>query len=531
MAKLKTLRQLSLIRLLFGVGLVVLIIPIWQNKYFITGDGPSHLYNSKVLLDLLVGNSSEFYLTYYELNNAPEPNWFSHILYMLLLSIFPAFLAEKILLTAYILCFAFGLRKLIITINPKAEWLSILGLTLVYQRIFFMGFYNCVISYAIAFYILAYWIKHRQELSPTKILILSFALIVIYFTHIFGFLFVLFTITIIYLFDFISNRTLSVSSRLKQGLYLLIASIPSLLLVFWYLHQPAGPISEHSTSNKVLYHQLIEANFLMNLSKSEKGYAIAIAIVFGLALVFFIISKIRNKHFNWIDVFGILFILLVIIYFNLPGYLAGGAFFVERLQFLIYLSFLLWLASINYSEKISLSFSVLSLLVGSVLIIKRIPQQYKMSEYVEELASVSGEIEEESTLLALSYNHCGCDINGEFLSNNLWLFIHAADYVALDKPIVILSNYEANTGYFPLIYKADKNPFHHLGNIEGQPPATNIQNYQAISGEQIDYILLTCFEKNMQQNESVKGTFQTLHEKYTCVYKSEYGRAILFEHL
>lgn len=76
---------------LFYALLIVFLIPVWGNKYFLTGDGPCHLYNSKILLDFITSNNPEFYKEYYVLNKNLEPNWFSHIILAFLLYFSPYF--------------------------------------------------------------------------------------------------------------------------------------------------------------------------------------------------------------------------------------------------------------------------------------------------------------------------------------------------------------------------------------------------------------------------------------------------------
>jgi hypothetical protein len=58
--------------------------------------------------------------------------------------------------------------------------------------------------------------------------------------------------------------------------------------------------------------------------------------------------------------------------------------------------------------------------------------------------------------------------------------MHGADYLAAEKPLIILSNYEANAGFFPLIWHYEKNPFAHLAiesGIEGQAPNVSLRKY------------------------------------------------------
>ena len=59
----------------------------------------------------------------------------------------------------------------------------------------------------------------------------------------------------------------------------------------------------------------------------------------------------------------------------------------------------------------------------------------------------------------------------------LQLFSHAAGYLGVEKRLVLLDNYEANTGYFPLRWRPEVNPYVHLGPFaaqESQPPPVRV---------------------------------------------------------
>ena len=58
------------------------------------------------------------------------------------------------------------------------------------------------------------------------------------------------------------------------------------------------------------------------------------------------------------------------------------------------------------------------------------------------------------------------------------MFIHAGEYLGTEKSIVTLTNYEANTGYFPISYKEEMNPFKIIGSVEKNAPTPNLSAYQ-----------------------------------------------------
>jgi hypothetical protein len=101
-----------------------------------------------------------------------------------------------------------------------------------------------------------------------------------------------------------------------------------------------------------------------------------------------------------------------------------------------------------------------------------------------------------------------------------------------EKPMIILDNYEANMGYFPLNWKEGVNPYHHLstGNgIEGQPPGADIAGYTKNTGVQIDYILMWCYDAKVADDDGYYKLQAQIDAGYHRVYASPSGRTMLWE--
>ena len=89
---------------LFWALAFLYLVPVWVYRYVPTQDGPSHLDNAQILKDL--GNSVAGYEAYFEIRADPIPNWTSHLLLAGMLYVVPPLLAEKLLVSLYILGFA-----------------------------------------------------------------------------------------------------------------------------------------------------------------------------------------------------------------------------------------------------------------------------------------------------------------------------------------------------------------------------------------------------------------------------------------
>lgn len=519
----------KLIKWMFYILLIVLLIPIWQSHYFVTNDGPSHIYNAAVLKDLLWNNHSEFYYQYYELNTELEPNWFNHIAYLILQHIFPAFLAEKVFLTIYVFGFVLGIKRLSKHINPQATWIVVLAMPLVYHKVLVMGFFNCSFSFVFAIFVIGYWLKHRDSFNYINAIKLSLLLILTYFTHPMGLIMATSTLAILFVAHAIQKiqSKENISKSLARGGWLFLANIPALSFMIAYMLRADQLVLAIPTSTKQLYHMLIEADTLNYLSINEKVVGISFSLLLGSLTLWGIIVKIRLKKISFLDSFGLIFFLYVIIYFCMPGAMAGGSFFIERMQFMIFITLIFWLANVPFNKWVIRIGAGLMFIIGSSLIIMRIPIYQELSETAQEITSAHEYIEEESTVLPLIYEYAGIDEEGKVICT-AWACMHIASYIGTQKSIVKLNNYEANTGYFPLLYKEELNPYWKLGNIHGNPPIPDIHGYSEEQG-QIDYILQVFYPGPWKNHEGVLNSAKEIESKYTQTFVSENGRAILYK--
>src|SRR5690242_20352336 len=87
---------------------VLHLLPVWGFHYLPTQDGPSHLANALILRDY--GSSAAGYERFFELRAEPLPNLSAQILLAALLYLLSPLVAEKVLVSLYVLGFAAALR-------------------------------------------------------------------------------------------------------------------------------------------------------------------------------------------------------------------------------------------------------------------------------------------------------------------------------------------------------------------------------------------------------------------------------------
>jgi hypothetical protein len=162
------------------------LIPVWAFHYLPTQDGPSHLANAQILKDY--GTPAAGYEAFFEVRWDPLPNWTSHLVLAGLLYLAPPLVAEKLLVSLYVLGFAGAYRYFVGSFGERCRPLSWAGLLFIYNRCFWMGFYNYCLSLVLLWIILGYCVRRRGALRVPQAAVLLLLFTVQYFTHLAGFL-------------------------------------------------------------------------------------------------------------------------------------------------------------------------------------------------------------------------------------------------------------------------------------------------------------------------------------------------------
>ena len=108
-------------RLLFFALLVLHVLPLWAFRFFPSQDGPAHLENAAILRDYDRPDRS-LLPRFYTLSHRFHPNWFGHLALLGLMSVLPPLVAEKVLLTGYVILLPLGLRYALDGVRAGSGW-------------------------------------------------------------------------------------------------------------------------------------------------------------------------------------------------------------------------------------------------------------------------------------------------------------------------------------------------------------------------------------------------------------------------
>jgi hypothetical protein len=521
----------------FYILLFACILPIWVTKYFLTGDGPCHLYTSGILLSWMKGENVDMYSNFMMLNPRVDPNWLTNIIQVPLLVLFPPAIAEKIFFTLYIGVFGFGFRFLLKQINPNALFLSVMGLIFAWHHIAIKGFLNNTFSLAIWFWIVGCWLKYQDAPAWKAILSLMLLSFLAYFSHPIGYIYsglMIVCILLVWCIVCLKEQGWKAALRLfaVQVSRLTLAFLPSLILMIIFFTRRTWSAEPVDPTNNV-WINLLELRALLLFHSNELFLT---KIVSGACLLLFLVTLVmkvcsfRLRKYDGVILFSLLVFYSII---NPPSGMLGGLAIDNRLIILPYIAIVFSAASIDNFKIIKPVVLVFSSLVMLSLLIIRVPIHMKLSDYAEEIVDCKDKIKPRSTLMTINYDLNPHDVHGKDMINATWVNTHTDCYIGVYKPVVVADHYELNFDYFPFLGIADRNFYYksmkNEGMFEGMTPIADFNGYYEKTGVQIRYVILCGLDKEKRKEPYVQDVLAQLESGYKKIYTSPNGVAVLYE--
>lgn len=495
------------------------LFPLLSNPYWVTMDGAAHVYNATILKNMLCGDG--WFHSFYEINKEFVPNWFGHVVLVGLKLFFSGAVSDKIFLLSYGVLFPFSFRYLIKQIAPKNILLTYLILPFTYTFVFTMGFYNFCFSLVFLFLILGYFIRYHNSLTWKRKIILSTLLLLCYFSHLFSFLSAVLILPLFLLFNF-HKPDFSFVKHLKiciKRCFVLCycSATPLFLTVLYFYNRRHLPKNEVLIPTFDLTKELYDFRAIFSYTTVEEGIYnkiyLVVFFVFFMSTLYFAIKKILLKqkapkyYFRppcsvWI----LLALLFAILYYTMPDSDGYAGYISVRLAIMIYIFLIIFFATTSTHTLITPVLVCVFLLTHFKHLWFKNTVQKALNECPVALSIIEKNIPEHSAVYPI-------DMSGH------WLAIHFSNYLAANKSILVLDNYEASNNYFPIKWKQKPKFKWMLGAID-------LYNLGGEQSKQTDYVLfhgtITAF-----QNEKNDLTSNILsYYKISMVFKN----FILFEH-
>ncbi len=458
-------------QILFYVLLFIHLIPVIFLTPFVTLDGPVHLYNARILHDLILTTDPIMH-DFFKLNPVLEPNLTGHLLMSVLLIVFPPFITEKIILLTILFFFAVGYRRWMLALEPTAVWVTWFIFPLLYNFTFLIGFFNFMIGLSVLPFFMVWWMKRPdKQTTVSHYLIGIFLLLAMYYSHILIFLLAGAIAGIQSLF----NKSGDISRR--KMLMLAMISIPGIWLTVQYLliHGSVGYRKEIQwlPLSKILEDLAYARYITMYDYASEKRFTVAFTVLILVVITSGMFYRTIQKHQKTTVIWFILSMLLI---FLIPDSFASGGIITLRLELWLAISLLLLLSTFRIPEKIGIPGATGAVCISLFICYYHFDFQQKLSRSALEFTQLCSPLKEPAVLLPVNY------------SNN-WMEANLAAYAGAMKKWVVLDNYEADYRLFPVVWKDRMKPSLHAGNhAETQTPCLTIKHSEQITGHHIDFI-------------------------------------------
>jgi hypothetical protein len=480
---------------LLALLLTLQLASIWTVAFLPTQDGPVHLEIASQLRSLARGGGGVV-TDYYQLNARPEPNWAVYPLLEALARATNWRVAEKLVVSGYLLAMVLALAYALAAVRTEAVFLTLLALPLGANYLFHMGFLNFCLSVPLALTTLGAGLRADGPLRGWRLAGVTALLLATSAAHPVSACAAAAGLIVAGAWRGFATRGPLVARRRRAGEYAaraLVAALPALLLVASFL---AGP-SRHG----VIWHSPLDRlrrfvflHVLVSYDRVELAPAIALGCL--LASLAFLRLAGRRALTPWQRGTELLVVavMLMALYFLVPDGVAGGGYLGPRLALWTLLFAILWLGAEPWdAARRRILTTAVAALTGVFILVHALAYR-RLSNYLEEYVSVLPQLAAESALLPLSFVDEEWRLTDRSLSGyKIHPFEHAVGYLASERALVDLTEYQADQGYFPVVYREGFNPYRRVVPEEGVVTAAldgiDWRGYEH-QGARIDYVLL-----------------------------------------
>jgi hypothetical protein len=507
--------------LLFYALLALLLVPLWAFRFFPSQDGPAHLESAAILRDYHRPDRS-LLPRVYTISDHFDPNWLGHLVLLGLMTVLPPLAAEKVLLTGYVVLLPLGLRYALDGVRAGAGWLAVLAFPIVPNFLYHMGFYNFCYSLALFCFVVGYYLRHHERFGVRQTLILGALALLTYFCHIVGVAAAMLAVGVLALAWRPANEPL-LGRLLKPAL----AFLPVVVLGAAFVGRQ-GTAAGWFTDPLTLWEYLSSLEMLVSYINAER--LLTGLLFWGLAALTFIVlwARWRSRSFGRADWLLAVAGVILFGYFISPTALSGGSYIKPRLALLTLLALVLWLGSFPFGPRLKRTVQAVATLISVGLLALHVAAFAAFNDYLTEYVSVEPHLEANRTLLPLPFAH-GLRTGDPRTDNaKVGVFRHAAGYLAARAGVIDLENYEGHSGYFPVDYRPEVDPYvqlnpEHVGEdvgLQAEPPEVDFLKYPERTGLPVDYVLLWDVRPDLKDTPAGKAIFAQLAGRYELTFTS-----------
>jgi hypothetical protein len=401
----------SLCALAAGIAL----IPIWLYRCFPSQDGPSHLYNA-----LLLGSRGPVTSATFEPVLRLFPNWSAFLLLAAFGRLFTPFIAQQMVVSLCVVSIPAATLYLQKSFKTSADPTALVGVMLAFSYLLFMGFFNFILGCALFAFTVGFAWRRR---ATTPIAALYALLALTWVTHGLAFATTVAALVVLAALD-----------RNRRALFALVPPIAAVAWSAWRRDPEARGYQDLAWHAKRLaaldpfaYFRAVHANL-----------ASAMSILMLIAIV---VTLRRRRDWPPIAISAMLLVFFFIAPWSFGAGGAQGTWINDRFLMLFVITLPAWLDL----PRPRVVLAILGVL-AAIHLATTWQDIARLSAQIEPVVRCRGAIPEHTTIDVLG--------TPPRIATKLEPLRHVSAYLAVDRDVAWLANYEARLDDFPNRFRA-----------------------------------------------------------------------------
>ncbi len=437
----------------FLLACVVCLVPVWRHPYFASTDGPSHVYNATAIARYFSAECS-VYREYYAFNPFPVPNWIGHAAMALFSTIARPAVAEKLFLTIYVILLPVAMRYAIAARNPGNGYAPLLVFPFVHGTALVAGWYNFSISLIVWLFALGFWLRHGQGGRPSA-LTLSLFFLLLYLSHPVALGAGVLALAVLGLGSMARERFRTPAAGAAGGarplLTMLLCAAPFILLIglFTLRNEPLGGGISGGFGPSTRWHVL--QAYLMNSAMGPLHPGdLLLTTAYGLFVLSLFAATLRPRAIRTDPRrLGLLALVvtIVLLSFLAPDRIGGGGKIGLRLAIFAWMAVLIGIGTHEFGRAGRALIRLMAVAATVIQIGIRAPVLAEVNEYDQGLMEAGSSAGPNAAIVPLAA-HEATFPDPYYVPI---LVRESAGYLAAERCLVDVTNYEGQVGSFPLV--------------------------------------------------------------------------------
>ncbi|MBL8150480.1 MAG: hypothetical protein JNN15_11195 [Blastocatellia bacterium] len=522
---------------LFLTLLLVHLIAIWIFKYIPTSDGPTHIETAEIISNY---SKQELYQKFFYFNKNLGANWLGHLLLVLLLKFLPPLVAEKVLISGYVILFPISVRYALSKIKVETTFLALLSFPFIFNSLFDFGFFYFCYSSVVYFFTIGFWLKQREAFTFKAAFTLSLLALLLYLTHLFSLMAASLTIAVMSIWFTLADLKKGADQQslkrafISRAVIPFLSFLPAVLMVLGFISNKSSYGRNLGDQKSDLLYYLLYLEPLLSYGTNDDWEGKLARLLFGViasVFLYLIFSKLFSNSWQLLDGLFWLVPTFLLLYYLLPSEAFSGGLIKERAALYFFLVSFFWLAAQHYSKLVKTLIESLLVFISLSMLIEQHIKWTELNGYIEEYVSVTDSIEPNKIVLPITLSAYVLP-DGTRVSSNIPPFIHLSSYVVWQKDLINLANFEAHSYHFPIRYRPEVDPHKLVGKEveKNRPSSLEILSYKNSTGYEIDYVIVWGMpnDPRVMQHPAFQQIGNQLQQGYSLTYSSSRGLVKLF---